>query len=251
MRIGHARPSSTLVRQSRGIPAGRRVGVKTGHTVPKPVCFPVRMRALVQSSQAHYTGRLPAGTLAAGLLRLPLLREPPAHSGLRTHPALLAKRIHGSSVDGGLQAGHDGGHKCGAARVPIVPCNGLGVAAVWRVSVRRQISCLAHAHRLRRGERTPSPRLERLLEPALTWVGRAGSTAAQGEPCDLPKRNREAWTTWVARMAHGAGRPSATHRPGRPRHAGPGRGSYLPHPASRIHVMNSPAISLYRWRGVW
>jgi hypothetical protein len=29
-----------------------------------------------------------------------------------------------------------------------------------------------------------------LLEPALKWVGRAGSTAAQGEPCNLPKRNR-------------------------------------------------------------
>jgi hypothetical protein len=27
--------------------------------------------------------------------------------------------------------------------------------------------------------------------------------------------------------------------------------SHLPHPASRIHVMSSPAMSLYRWRGVW
>ena len=27
--------------------------------------------------------------------------------------------------------------------------------------------------------------------------------------------------------------------------------SYLPHPTSRIHVMSSPAMSLYRWRAVW
>ena len=27
--------------------------------------------------------------------------------------------------------------------------------------------------------------------------------------------------------------------------------SDLPHPASRIHVMSSPAMSLYQWRGVW
>ena len=71
----------------------------------------------------------------------------------------------------------------------------------------------------------------RSLEPALTWVGRAGSTAAQAEPCNLPKRNRRAWTTWVAPMAMGFGAHPPTIALAAHGSPDPVEMSDLPHPA--------------------